>query len=123
MGIIGVILLVVFVIICLLIIALVLVQNEDGDGLGGLLSGGSNSAFGSRSANVLTRATYVVVTLFFVSAFFLAFINKSPSDKGIEAAARQAQIESSDTEWFLEESAEDASVETGTAPADAASAE
>ncbi|HNQ97545.1 MAG TPA: preprotein translocase subunit SecG [Treponemataceae bacterium] len=44
MAIVGIVLLVVFVIICFLIIALVLMQNEEGDGLGGLFAGGSNSA-------------------------------------------------------------------------------
>ena len=57
MGIISVFLLVVFVLVCILIIALVLLQTEDGGGLGGLFAGGSNSAFGSRSASVLTKAT------------------------------------------------------------------
>lgn len=99
MSIIGVILLVTFVIVCFLIIALVLLQSEEGDGLGGLFSGGSNSAFGSRSASVVTKATYVVVTLFFITAFFLAFINKTPGDKGIEAAALSEQGDAA-TEWW-----------------------
>jgi preprotein translocase subunit SecG len=99
MDIIGVVLLVVFVIVCLLIVALVLLQNEEGDGLGGLFAGGSNSAFGSRSASVLTKTTYVMVTLFFVTAFFLAFINKSPSDAGIETAARKAQGTTANEWW------------------------
>jgi preprotein translocase subunit SecG len=99
MNIIGVVLLVVFVIVCLLIIALVLLQNEDGDGLGGLFAGGSNSAFGSRSASVLTKATYVVVTMFFVTAFFLAFINKSHNDNGIENAARKVQGTTTNDWW------------------------
>jgi preprotein translocase subunit SecG len=99
MEIIGVVLLVVFVIVCLLIVGLVLIQNEGGDSLGGLFAGGSNSAFGSRSASVLTKATYVVVGLFFVTAFFLAFINKSPSDKGLENAARLEQAQTN-TEWW-----------------------
>jgi len=102
MSIIGIILLVVFVIVCFLIIGLVLLQNEEGDGLGGLFAGGSNSAFGSRSASVLTKATYVVVTLFFITAFFLAFINKTPGDKGLDAAARLEQGESA-TEWWNSE--------------------
>lgn len=114
MGIIGIILLVSFVIVCFLIIALVLLQNEDGGGLGGLFAGGSNSAFGSRSASVLTKATYVVVTLFFVTAFFLAFINKTPGDKGIEAAARLEQGEKA-TEWYLDTPA--ASTDATTTPA------
>lgn len=118
MTIIGIVLLVVFVIVCVLIVALVLMQNEEGGGLGGLFAGGSNSAFGSRSANVLTKATYVVVTLFFVTAFFLAFINKSPSDKGIEDAAR---IEQGNTEndWWNKDKAQAPATDV-TAPADAA---
>lgn len=100
MEIIGIVLLVAFVIICLLIICLVLVQDESGDSLGGLFAGGSNSAFGSRSASVLTKATYVIVGLFFVSAFFLAFINKTPGDKGLEEAARAAQSGAKTTEWW-----------------------
>lgn len=100
MEIIGIVLLVAFVIICLLIICLVLVQDESGDSLGGLFAGGSNSAFGSRSASVLTKATYVIVGLFFVSAFFLAFINKTPGDKGLEEAARAAQSSTKATEWW-----------------------
>lgn len=99
MGIIGVILLVVFVIVCLLIVALVLIQNEEGDSLGGLFAGGSNSAFGSQSANVLTKATYVLVALFFITAFLLAFINKSPTDKGLEQAARIEQSQKANDWW------------------------
>ena len=100
MEIIGIVLLVAFVIICILIVSLVLVQDESGDSLGGLFAGGSNSAFGSRSASVLTKATYVIVGLFFVSAFFLAFISKTPGDKGLEEAARAAQVDTKATEWW-----------------------
>lgn len=105
MGIIGVVLLVVFVIVCLLIVLLVLIQNEDGGGLGGLFAGGSNTAFGSRSQNVLTKSTYIVVSLFFLTAFFLAFLNKSPGDSGIEEAARIEQA-NTDVEWWNSEDTE-----------------
>lgn len=118
MEIIGIVLLVAFVIICLLIICLVLVQDENGDSLGGLFAGGSNSAFGSRSASVLTKATYVIVGLFFVSAFFLAFINKTPGDKGLEEAARAAQSDAKATEWWNTQAAAPAA----TAPATDAAA-
>ena len=99
MGVIGVLLLVIFVIVCILIISLVLMQNQDGAGLGGLFAGGSNSAFGSRSASVLTKFTYIVVTLFFVTAFFLALINKTPSDTGVAEEALRQQGEAA-TEWW-----------------------
>jgi preprotein translocase subunit SecG len=116
MGIISIVLLVVFVIVCLLIVALVLMQNEEGGGLGGLFAGGSSSAFGSRSASVLTKATYVVVGLFFVTAFFLAFVNKTPSDKGIEEAARVEQGASAG-EWWSTEQAAPAATTDAAAPA------
>ncbi|ULQ60361.1 preprotein translocase subunit SecG [Brucepastera parasyntrophica] len=118
MGVIGVILLVVFVIVCLLIIALVLMQNEEGDGLGGLLSSGSNSAFGSRSAGVLTKITYVVVTLFFVTAFLLALINKSPSDKGLEEAAMTDQPQTETRFWESSDGTSDIYYEESTGPAE-----
>ena len=77
MGVLGIILLVAFIIVCLLLVAIVLLQNEDGDGLGGLLGGASNVAFGSRAGNVLTRTTYVLVTLFFALSVGLALLNKA----------------------------------------------
>jgi len=92
-------LLVFFIIVALLIVGLVLLQNEEGDSLGGLFSGGSNSAFGSRSGNVLTRATYTLITLFFVVTFFLAWLNKSPGDSGLQKDAQMQQAETA-TEWW-----------------------
>lgn len=92
MGGLGIALLVLFVIICAIIIFLVLLQNEEGDSLGGLFSGGSNSAFGSKSSNVLTRATYVVVALFFVTTFLLALITKTPSDSGLSEEAMKNKL-------------------------------
>ena len=103
MGGLGITLLVLFVIICAIIIFLVLLQNEEGDSLGGLFSGGSNSAFGSKASNVLTRATYVVVALFFVTTFLLALITKSPSDSGLSEEAMKKQTETS-TEWWKTDS-------------------
>ena len=92
-------LLVFFIIVALLIVGLVLLQNEEGDSLGGLFSGGSNSAFGSRSGNVLTKATYTLITLFFVVTFFLAWLNKSPGDSGLQKDAQLQQAETA-TEWW-----------------------
>jgi preprotein translocase subunit SecG len=77
MGVLGIILLIAFIIVCLLLVAIVLLQNEEGDGLGGLLGGASNVAFGSRAGNVLTRTTYVLVTLFFCFEYWTCFIEQS----------------------------------------------
>ena len=94
-------LLVFFIIVAFLIVGLVLLQNEEGDSLGGLFSGGSNSAFGSRSGNILTRATYTLITLFFVVTFFLAWLNKTPGDSGLQQDAQLQQAETA-TEWWKE---------------------
>ena len=80
MGVIGIILLIVFVIICILLVGIVLIQRESGDGLGGLFGSGNSAAFGSRSQTVITKTTYVLVALFFLTTFvqvhelFLSFL-------------------------------------------------
>ena len=99
MGLIGILLLVIFVIVSILLILIVLVQNEDGDSLGGIFAGGSSSAFGSRSGNVLTRTTYILGTLFLLSSFGLAMINRTPGESGVESAAKQAESDVK-TEWW-----------------------
>ncbi|CEM60799.1 preprotein translocase subunit SecG [Treponema phagedenis] len=99
MSAISIVLLVFFVIICFLLVGLVLLQNEEGDSLGGLFAGGSNSAFGSRSGNILTKTTYVLLALFFVTTFFLAWLNKSPAIDDLQKAAQQQQTETA-TEWW-----------------------
>lgn len=95
MDVLRILLLVFFVIVAVLLILLVLVQNEEGDSLGGIFAGGSSSAFGSRSGNVLTRATTILGTLFLILSFGLAFINRSPGGAGVEAAGRQITTEES----------------------------
>ena len=100
----NIILLVLFVITCVLIIFLVLLQNEEGDSIGGLFAGGSNSAFGSRSGNILTKSTYILVTIFFASTFLLAVLNKTssaPTD-GIIKEGQQLQKENA-TPWYDQE--------------------
>jgi preprotein translocase subunit SecG len=98
MGILGILLLVIFVIASLLLIFLVIIQDEDSDSLGGIFAGGSGSAFGSRSSNVVIKITYVLGALFFVTAFTLAILNKS-SIGNVEAAVKPEQAQSS-SEWW-----------------------
>ncbi len=118
MGAIGIILLVAFVIICILLVCIVLVQNEEGGGMGGLFGGGNSAAFGSRSGNVLTKTTYILVTLFFLSSFGLALINKAPSVKSLDSAVQQEQTGSASEGFWLDEAAA-----SGTAPAEVSPAE
>ncbi|MDL2229998.1 preprotein translocase subunit SecG [Treponema sp. OttesenSCG-928-L16] len=100
MGVLSVLLLVIFVIVAILLILIVLIQNEEGDSLGGIFAGGSGSAFGSRSGNVLTRATSVLGGLFLILSFSLALINRTPSAGGVESAARQITTEEADHDWW-----------------------
>jgi preprotein translocase subunit SecG len=99
MGILGVFLLVIFVIACILLIFMVIIQDADSDSLGGVFAGGSGSAFGSRSTSVVVRFTYVLGALFFACAFSLALINKS-SVGNVEKAAQGQSQDSSSTEWW-----------------------
>jgi len=103
MGIISIVLLVFFVIIAILLVLLVLIQDEEGDSLGGIFAGGSGSAFGSRSGNVLTRATTVFGVLFLIISLGLALLNRTPGGSGVEAAGRQLSTDAAGSNWLDEE--------------------
>jgi len=103
MGILSIVLLVFFIIVAVLLILLVLVQNEEGDSLGGIFAGGSGSAFGSRSGNVLTRATTVLGALFLVISLGLALLSRTPAGTGVEEEARRLTIEEEGYNWVEEE--------------------
>lgn len=70
------ILLVVHIIITLALVAIILVQRSSTDGLGGIGGGGSNANLlsGRASANLLTRTTTVLATLFILNSLLLAFL-------------------------------------------------
>ena len=104
MSILGIVLLVLFIIVAVLLILLVLAQNEEGNSIGGIFAGGSSSPFGSRSGNVLTRATTVLGALFLVISLGLALVNRTPAGSGVEAAARQLN-QQANSEWWLEDQA------------------
>jgi len=103
MAILSMVLLVFFVIVAILLVLLVLVQNEEGDSLGGIFAGGSSSAFGSRSGNVLTRTTTVLGALFLIISLGLALLNRTPGGSGVEAAGRELSSESASTNWLENE--------------------
>jgi preprotein translocase subunit SecG len=109
MGVISTVLLVFFVIVSVLLVLLVLVQTDEGDGLGGIFAGGSSSAFGSRSGNVLTRATTVLGASFLIISLGLALINRTPSDAGVIEAGRELSG-TNQTDWLQGELNPDAVV-------------
>jgi preprotein translocase subunit SecG len=100
MGVLNIVLLVFFVAIAILLILLVLVQNEEGDSLGGIFAGGSASAFGSRSGNVITRTTTVLGALFLIISLGLALLNRTPGGAGVESAGRELSNEAADGSWL-----------------------
>jgi preprotein translocase subunit SecG len=92
---------VVFVISALLLAGVVLIQDDQGEGIGGMFGGGSSSAFGSRSGNILTKATAILAAIFLATAFGVAWLSRSVSSDDIEARARVRQLEESGSgEWY-----------------------
>ena len=99
MGLLGIIILVILVIAAVLLVLVVLIQDEEGEGIGGIFSGGSSTPFGSRAGNVLTRFTAILATVFFVCAFFLAFLNRTPNTGNVIGKARQESISQQNNWW------------------------
>ncbi len=116
MGVFGTVLLVLFTIVCLMLIFMVVIQDQEGEGLGGLFSGAGNAAFGSRSSNVVVRFTYILGGLFFVIAFGLAILSRS-SIGDVEKAVRSQDGQA--TEWWSQDAkpAEAPAPETTPVPA------
>ncbi len=90
-----------FVISAILLIGLVLLQDEQGDGMGGIFGGGSGTAFGSRSGNILTRVTSILSIIFLVSAFVIGFINTTSSVDKQDQIARTRELEDEDRENWM----------------------
>jgi len=62
---------VLFIILCVLLIIIILLQSNKSAGMG-ILGGSSQSAFGSSTASVITKATSVMVFLFMLGSLGLA---------------------------------------------------
>ena len=99
MGFLGVVLVVVFIATSILLVGVVLLQDEQGEGLGGIFGGGSSTPFGSRSGNVLTRFTTILGAIFLFCAFGIAWVNRTTQSGDVLAAAKKQQASQS-TEWW-----------------------
>lgn len=104
MGIVGILLLVIFILSALLLVLFVLIQDEQGEGLGGIFGGGSGSAFGPRTGNVLTKITSILAVIFLTGAFGLAWINRTPEVGNIVGKARVETLKESKNDWWVETS-------------------
>lgn len=67
-----------FFIASLLLVLVVLIQ-PGGEGGMGFFGGGSQSAFGTKTGNVLTKFTTVLAALFFLISFVLGYLNSRQS--------------------------------------------
>jgi len=74
------ILLIIFLLVTLALIGVILVQRSEGGGLGIGSSQGMGSFMGGRgTANLLTRTTAILGTIFFVLALSLALLDRGTS--------------------------------------------
>lgn len=64
---------VLFVILCVLIIIIILLQSDKSAGMG-ILGGSSQSTFGSSTADIITKITTVMVTLFMCGSLGLSIL-------------------------------------------------
>ncbi|MFP4179444.1 MAG: preprotein translocase subunit SecG [Spirochaetaceae bacterium] len=101
MGVLGIILLVIFVLTSLLLIGIVMIQDNQGEGLGGIFGGSGGASMGSRSGNILTKTTTILGTVFLVTAFALAWINRTPEEGDVIRAA-QDQLSEESNEWWTQ---------------------
>ncbi|MCR4741625.1 MAG: preprotein translocase subunit SecG [Treponema sp.] len=114
MSAIGIVLLVFFIIVCVLLVLLVAIQDDGENGMGGLLGGRGTAAFGSHSASVLTKTTFVLVILFFVLALGLALVNKKgkvAEDIADPTSVEAEAEEEKSTEWWSEAETTEESLE------------
>jgi preprotein translocase subunit SecG len=104
MGLLSIVLLVIFAIGAVLMILVIMLQDDQGEGIGGLFGGGSSSAFGSRSGNILTRFTTILAAIFIVGAFALAWLNRTPESTDILEKARLEQMQKTEeSNWWVEQ--------------------
>jgi preprotein translocase subunit SecG len=71
MGVLTSVLTVFFIILCVLLIIIILLQSNKSAGMG-ILGGASQSAFGSSTANVITKMTSIMVAIFMLGSLGLA---------------------------------------------------
>lgn len=100
MGIIGTLLIILFVVVSALLILMVLLQDDQGEGLGGLFGGSSGSPFGGATNNGLVKLTSILGTIFMVSSLLVAVVVKSPNSSDVIGEARKANAENSIGEWW-----------------------
>ncbi len=70
---------VIFLILCVLLIIIILLQSDKSAGMG-IIGGSSQSAFGSSTADVITKISAVMITLFMLGSLGLAVLESNRSE-------------------------------------------
>lgn len=79
---------VLFILVCLLLILLILIQKGRGGGLASAFGGGGgNTAFGSKTGDVLTWATSIIFGVFLLLAITLNLLSDSMNKKTAKVSA------------------------------------
>lgn len=89
-------LLVIFVIVCLLMTLIILMQRPKQEGLGAAFGGGvTDQVFGARTTNVLQRGTVYLGSMFFILSLILAVLlgQKNKTSSLITQPAPAAKVE------------------------------
>lgn len=106
MGLLISVLTVMFVIICVLLILVILLQSDKSAGMG-ILGGAGQSTFGSSTADIITKATTAMVVFFMVGSLGLAILE---SKRGSSLRDKILNVEVPDR-GVIEESKKDPSPE------------
>jgi len=97
-------LLVVFVIVCLLMALLILMQRPKQEGLGAAFGGGvTDQVFGARTTNVLQKGTVYLGSMFFIISLTLAILIGKQSQKQTLLDPKKADAEQASSEGAVED--------------------
>ena len=92
------------ILLCIGLVVIVLLQAGKGQGLGGLFgAGGSQTIFGARAGDVLTKATTFVAVLWMILCVFLAVLSSRRSSSLVSEIEKIAPVETSAAESSTEE--------------------
>ncbi|WPM06233.1 preprotein translocase subunit SecG [Borreliella sinica] len=100
---------IIFVIVSIFIILLILIQDEQGDGIGGVFGGGSSSIFGAKSSSVAVKITGFFIACFFIFVVLLSFMNTRRADNSLLDNIKK-ENENNSTFWDNENNESDANI-------------